>query len=215
MKRKFQFAAILVALVMATPARSQYVFLDVNGDGRNSHSDGALPADRLGPSVTRVDVYFVTDKNRDGSDAVCINSSDPLSIFSYEFTLRASGPGTVTYVSWTDNLGFPLGVVTCGDNTLCSAGSYVWVARLTTAAIAPGTHRVGTLGVSVTGTPVLDFVDATRELPYAQTAFGSFCVASGYNSTVRFGDDFTDSDGTEASVPALTTAWDKVKSLYR
>jgi hypothetical protein len=217
MKRTMEVALITLVLAMAVPARGQYVFLDVNGDGRSSGSDGALPADRLNPSVTQVDVYFETDKNRDGSGAVCINSEDPLSIFSYEFTLHASGPGTVTYLAWTDNLGFGFGLVTCGDNTLCTAGQDAWVARGTTTAIAPGVYRVGTLTVSVTGTPVLDFVPDSPVLPYAQTAFGSMCVASGFNSTVKFGVDFTDSDGTEApaSASALTTVWEKVRSLYR
>lgn len=215
MKRRLQLAAILVTLMLGTPARGQYIYLDVNGDGRNSQTDGALPADQLGPSVTRVDVYLVTDKNRDGNAASCSNSSDPFSLFSYEFTLHAFGSGTVTYGTWTDNLGFGFELVSCGDGTLCSVGSDVWVARGTTTPISPGTYRVGSLIVSVTGTPVLDVVAHSQLIPNAQTAFGSNCLGSNFDDTVRLGADFTDSDGTEAPNTAVSTVWGKIKQLYR
>ena len=60
-------ALLLPLLILLGPsaAHAQYVFLDVNGDGVN---DGA---DQLNPSgPTDVDVWFVTDHNRDGSAVV-------------------------------------------------------------------------------------------------------------------------------------------------
>ena len=119
MRRHLLIAAIVAALAAGAPARAQYIFLDVNGDGVNSQTEGALAADELGPSVTSVDVYYVTDKNRDGSDAVCATSTDPFSMISYEFTLHASGEGAVTYGAWTDNVGFGYGLVNCGDGVAC------------------------------------------------------------------------------------------------
>src|SRR4249920_3178023 len=129
MRRSLLIAAIVAALALGAPARAQYVFLDVNGDGRNSQTDGSLPPDRLNSSVTSVDVYFVTDKNRDGSKAVCATSDDPFTMISYEFTLHASGAGAVAYGAWTDNLGFGFGLVPCGDGVACPRGQDVWIGK--------------------------------------------------------------------------------------
>jgi hypothetical protein len=56
-------------------AVAQFVFLDANGDGVNDASD-QLAQD--GP--TDVDVWFVTNENRDGSAAVC--SSNPAQLLA-------------------------------------------------------------------------------------------------------------------------------------
>lgn len=208
-------ATIVAALAAGVPANAQYIFLDVNGDGVNSQTDGALAVDKLDPSVASVDVYYVTDKNRDGSNAVCSTSTDPFSIISYEFTLHASGPGTVTYGAWTDNVGFGYGLVNCGDGVACPRGQDVWVAKGTNPPLPPGKYRVGSMTVTVTGTPVLDIVAQSAWIPAARTSFGSECLGNNFDNTLFLGDDFTDSDGTEASAPALATVWGKIKSLYR
>jgi hypothetical protein len=207
--------AVALALAAVPPAHAQYTFLDVNGDGMNSHADGSLPPDRLDPSVTSVDVYYVTDMNRDGSAAVCTNADSPITMISYEFTLHASGPGTVEYGAWMDNVGFPYGLVWCGDGSACPQGEDVWVAKGGTMALRPGKHRVGTLAIRVTGTPVLEFVAQSPHLIRAATTFGSECLAANFDNTVRLGDDFTDTDGTEATSSGLATNWEKIKSLYR
>ena len=105
MKNCLLFLAVVAALLVGAPAHSQYVFLDVNGDGKNSTnpSDPGIGHDVLGASTTSVDVYFVTNKNADGSTAVCTSSGDPFSIISYEVTLLASGTGSVSYGTWTDS----------------------------------------------------------------------------------------------------------------
>lgn len=215
MRSGIALALILGALAAGAPARAQYLFLDVNGDGKNSQTDGALPADRLDPSVTSVDVYYVTGKNRDGSDAVCSTSTDPFSILSYEFILHASGPGTVTFGAWTDNVGFGYGLVNCGDGVACPKGQDVWVAKGGLPPLPPGKYRVGSMTITVTGTPVLDFVALSAWIPTARTSFGSECLGNNFDNTLALGDDFADSDGTEASGPALATVWGKIKSLYR
>ncbi len=214
MKRSLLLLAVLAGLLAAVPGYGQYVFLDVNGDRQNSHASGGLPPDVLDPSVTSVDVYLVTDKNRDGSDAVCTNSTDPFSILSYEFTLHASGPGTVTYGSWTDNLGFGVGLVSCGDRVVCAVSDDAWIAKGTRSPLSPGTYRVGSLAIEVTGHPVLDVVTGSPVIHSAETSFGSTCLGSNFNNTITLGPDFTDTDGTEQSNPVLTTVWDKIKTLY-
>lgn len=207
--------AVVAALMFGTPASGQYIFLDANGDGLNSQADRALPPDRLGPAVTSVDVYLVTDKNRDGSAAVCAQGPDPFSIVTYEITLHASGPGTVTYGAWTDNVGFSYGLVACGDGVACVVHEDAWIYKGTATALAPGKYKVGTLAISVTGSPVLDFMTGSPWMARAQTSFGSECLGSSFSNTLRLGDDFTDTDGTEATMAEWATNWSKIQGLYR
>lgn len=202
------------ALCVGAPAYSQYIFLDANGDGLNHNSGIGLPVDFLNSSVTSVDVYIVTDKNRDGSTAVC-SSAEPFTINQYEFTLRVGGNGSVTYGTWADNMGFTFGLVTCGNGTLCTAGSDVWIGRGSLPQLAPGKYKLGTLGITVTGLPNLSFATTSTLNPDAQTAFGSNCDGQNFDSLIRLGLDFGDADGTEPNTPVTATTWGKIKAQYR
>src|SRR6185295_6837728 len=128
MNRCLLFLVAVAALLVSAPAYSQYFFLDSNGDGLNHMSGIGLPIDVLNSSVTSVDVYVITDKNRDGSTAIC-SSAEPFTINQYEFTLHTTGSGSVTFNSWTDNMGFTFGLTLCGDGSFCTGGGDVWVAK--------------------------------------------------------------------------------------
>ena len=213
-------AGILALSAAADPAPAQYYFLDTNGDGTNRCADPGAPADRLTPGVTAVDVYIVTNRTLDGSEVVCSMSEGyvpPLSLYSFEFILRASGPGTIQYQSWVDAAGFPSGLIPLGDFTMASKGSDVWVGRFTMNALGAGKYRLGTLSVKVTGYPNLDFAITTpmANQGAAETYFGSHCLGVRVDNVHRLGEDFHDACGTVATDPGDLAVWDRIQSLYR
>ena len=214
MNRCLLFLVAVVALFVSAPAYSQYFFLDANGDGLNHMSGIGLPIDALNSGVTSVDVYVITDKNRDGSTAIC-SSAEPFTINQYEFTLRAGGSGNVTYGTWTDNMGFTFGLVLCGDGTLCTGGPDIWIGKGSAAQLAPGKYKLGTLGITVSGLPNLSFATSSTLNANAQTAFGSNCDGQRFDSLIRLGEDFGDADGTEPNIPVTATTWGKIKKQYQ
>jgi hypothetical protein len=197
------------------PAYSQHVFLDVDGDGLSS-SNGQGGNDALTAASTSVDVYFVTDANGDGSAAVCATSADPFTIISYEFTILTSGTGSVAYGTWTDTMGFTVKLTppTCTGG-YCSSGPAAWVAQGGAVAAAPGKYKVGTLAITVTGTPRIDVLPGYDALsPVSLTAFGSNCLGVDFDNTLKLGSDFMDAYGTDSTTPVVPTTWGKIKELY-
>jgi hypothetical protein len=226
MKNCLLTLAVVAVLAIAGPAYSQYVYLDVNGDGVNFDREAgvgnSVPSDQLGAGTTAIDVYFVTDKMADGSAATC-SSAEPFTLGSYEATLRYSGSGTVTFTGWTDALSFAFPIITAGDGTFATAGNDTWFGRGgAPPGLAPGTHKVGTLAVTVTGTPTVMFATSSSISGNAQTAFGSACDGSMFDSTIRLGAlpdlgttaDFSESFGTTAPIPVVRSTWGKIKTLY-
>jgi len=204
----------------AAPAAAQYYFLDTNGDGTNRCMDPAAPADRLTPGITAVDVYVVTDRTIGGAQVVCGMSEGtyvpPLSLYSFEFILRASGPGSIRYDAWADAVGFPGGLIPLGDFTMAARGPDVWVGRFTMNALGPGKYRLGTLAVKVSGYPRLDFALTTPMAnPGAETYFGSHCLSLRVDNVHRLGEDFYDACGTVSTDPGDLAIWDRIQSLYR
>ena len=218
---------VLGILAGALPAQGQYVYLDVNGDGLNFDREALLenevPADNLHSGITAIDVYFVTDKVADGSDAICA-SAKPFTMGSYEAVLRYTGTGTVTFHSWSDALGFGIPIITAGDGTFVTAGTDTWFGRGTAPpGLLPGTYKVGTINVTVTGHPIVIFGTGSSLSENAQTAFGSQCDGALFNSTIRLGPvdqlgitaDFAESFGTSLTTPVMSTTWGKIKTRYR
>jgi len=173
-------------------------------------------------AVTAVDVYFATDQNGDGSASVC-TSAEPYTLGSYEAVLRYTGSGIVTFNSWTDALSFPFPIITAGDGTFATAGNDTWFGRGgAPPGLPPGLYKVGTLNITVTGTPVLTFGMNSSISGNAQTAFGSQCDGALFDSTIRLGPlseigitaDFTDSYGSTAPTPVVKSTWGKIKTLY-
>ncbi len=134
---------------------------------------------------------------------------------SYEFTLLASGSGSVSYGTWTDNMGFTIKLTPCAGQ-YCSSGPALWLAYGTGTAASPGKYKVGTLAVTVTGTPVIDVVPGYVALsPVSETAFGSACLGGDFDNTIKLSHDFQDANGTEPPTPTVPTTWGKIKDLYR
>ena len=161
MKKCLLFLAVVGLMAVSAPAYAQYLFLDTNGDGKNStntvnpaHAGGL--ADLLSSTVTSIDVYFVTDQNENGTAAVC-QTGETYQINSYEFILKQSGSGSVSYGAWTDNMGYANGGVLCGDNIVCQGAGEIWVGKYKFTYDPPGRYKVGSLAVTVTGQPKLDF----------------------------------------------------------
>jgi hypothetical protein len=213
MKNCLLFLAVVSALLVGGPAYSQYVFLDVDGDGRNS-AGGQGGDDVLTPGTYPIDVWFWTNTNRDETAAVCA-SGEALSIISYSFMLLTSGTGSVTYGTWTDNLGFTVKGTPCAE-PYCSAGPAMWVGRGSASALTPGMYKVGTLQVTVTGSPRIDIMPTYPDLdPTGFTGFGSACVGGQFDNTMYLGADFFDANGTDTGTDVKETTWGKIKDLYR
>jgi hypothetical protein len=208
-------AAILAA---APPAGAQYVYLDLNGDGVCTASDVSTSA------TTSVDIYFDTDHNADGSTVTCPqDAGSPMDMFSYEFILHASGPGIVTYGTYTDNMHnvVPGGFSVAFGETKGGADYHNGFGG-TNEYVTSGRHKVGTLAIAVRGTPYL-FIAASSPLnANFITAFGSECFGVGFNDTITLGSasdvgvtaDFSDNCGTGFVSPVRATTWGAIKAAY-
>ena len=219
MKNCLLLFAVMGAITISAPAYSQYLFLDTNGDGKSSmnpYERDYVPADILYSTTTSIDVYFVTDKNPDGTAAVCGTGEPDFKINSYEFILTHSGyGGSVQYGAWTDNMGYSNGGVLCGDSTVCKGGNDVWVAMYKFTYDQPGKYKIGSLAVTVTGWPALDFTISTTLHPLAATSFGSNCSGTQGDHTIRLGEDFMNAYGNSAPIPVTNTTWGKIKMAYK
>ena len=222
MKNCLLLLAVVGVMMVGAPAHGQYLFLDTNGDGKNSTNPNdnppappPNPSDVLTSTVTSIDVYFVTDKKPDGTAAVC-QTGETYQINSYEFILKNSDAvgGFVTFGAWTDNMGYANGGVLCGDNITCQGAGEIWVGKYKFTYDPPGTYKVGSLAVTVTNHPKLDFMATSTLHPLAGTSFGSSCSGSQGDHTIRLGPDIFFAYGTAGRVPVTTTTWGKIKSMY-
>jgi hypothetical protein len=201
--------AVLLGLSVAAPCGAQYIFLDTNGDGLSSLNPFLAPApppDPLDATITEIDVYCVPGENRDGSVAACADG--PMVVFySYGIALRSGGSGTVQFNSWTDRAGFPSSIITEGDHSFTTTGSDCWIGRGGGPGILlNGLSKLGTLSVTVTGTPWIAFLSSSALIPCAKTAFGTHCAGHDFDNTYKLGcpapGDWTDSDGIGQAVAA-------------
>ncbi len=198
--------AALSCLAGARPASAQYFFVDTNHDGVCDARDV------LSPTVTSVDVYVDTDRNADGSSPTCPQEAMPFDMVSYEFTLRAWGDGTVTYGDWIQGPAMAEFTVAGGEYRV---GNDFHTGFGSMDALPPGRYRLGTLEITVTGTPRLSFVPVGVRNKEDITAFGSACLGSDLDNTLKLGSDFTDACGTAQPVAEPPGAWSAIKKLYR
>lgn len=182
---------LLFVFLFAPPAQGQYVYLDANGDGVNDASD-ELPAS--GP--IDLDIWFVTDHNRDGSPAVCVTDpSSPLTINSYEIVLEARD-GRVAFGPMRNRMAFtsnPVCFAGREDTTSTTLYHNGWGDYII---MPPGTYKVATLTVEVLeGSPSLVFHGRSPSQPVDLTAFGTKCSGIEEDNTAILGEEFSDAGG--------------------
>jgi len=207
LRRSLTICIVTFALALAvTPASAQYFFIDVNGDGESD------AADVLHSGVSSVDIYLDTNHTSNGTLVTCTNTEPgPLSISSYTFIVGwdPAGGGKVTFGPWTDNMGFP---IHAGG---AQAGHDLWLARAKPSYLAPGKYKLGTLAVTVTGMPILNFLSSTPIDSTGLTSFGSPCPGQDFDNTIKLGSDFTDARGTSPADDSPRTTWRTIDELYR
>ena len=211
---------LLTGLAAAPVVEAQYLYLDANGDGLSflrEHANGnEVPLDVLYAAVLTIDVYIATDRNPDGSAAQC-PSGGTMTMQTYQFFLGSAGPGNLVATGWTDNMGFQEGGISAGDGTFATAGQEIWVGRSGAygSDLPPGLYKLGTLSVTIQGTPALYFKTASGgNFPDAQTAFASGCAGT---SVLRLGTEIPPSSafGIEIPDPVVPITWGKIKQHYR
>jgi hypothetical protein len=190
------------------------MFLDANGDGLYDAN-----TDKLNPNgtPTTVDVYVITDKNRDGSTAVCdADGTSPLNLNSYVINLLAAG-GTVTYSNFINQMGAGFGINFLEINT--GDGGYKNGYANGSTSVLAGKYKIATVTITgSTGAPSINIVD---QIPASSdyTSFGTGqggCFGHDFDNTYKLtgpmgGSDWTDADGLGPApggnaAPTLTVA---------
>ena len=209
MKRSLLLLGVIAALAIGAPAYSQYIWMDVNGDGVNTS------ADVLTSSVTSIHVYLDTDNVKGGGAPTATCGGNPLDIGLFDVLFRSSGTGSVTYN------GFNLGSGMTGFavlNAFTVQGTDAGVGYTGPNYLPPGTYELGQLQVTITGTPIISFLpEAANQatMPSPNTAFGSHCDGSDHPNYITLNVDFFDADGTASTTDTQETTWGKIKKLYR
>jgi hypothetical protein len=208
MRRSLLLLGVIAALAVGAPAYSQYIYMDVNGDGVNTS------ADLLTSSTTQVHVYLNTALNKNGSASTAQCGGQPLDIGLFDVLFRSQGSGSVTYNGFTIGSGMTGFTIL---NAFTVAGPDAGVGYNGSNYLNPGLYELGQLQVTVTGTPRLIFVaeSTNPSIPSPNTAFGSHCEGTDHPNYVTLGLDFFDADGTAAGTPTESTTWGKIKQLYK
>jgi len=169
----------IAGLMLAGYANAQYMFLDIDGDGRLTTADELKRED-----VSAVSIWVVTDHNRDGSTASVDATSKPLSILSYEFILGASG-GTVSWGKYTNSQ--PTMDVSFGRH---ESDTEVYLGFGGPVLLPPGKYKLGTLEVSIkSGSPTLSFRTRSDVYPIGYTSFGSRNPGKDGDNTLKFNEN--------------------------
>ena len=205
MKRSLLLLGVIAALAIGAPAYSQYVYMDVNGDGVNTSLDV------LSSSTTQVHIYLNSNAGKSGpSTAFC--GGNPLDIGLFDVLFHAAGTGSVAYG------GFTLGSAMAGFailNPFQVAGPDAGVGYVGANYLPPGLYELGQLQVTITGTPTLSFIAESTTFQSPNTAFGSHCDGTDHPNYITLGLDFFDNDGTASPTPTESTTWGKIKQLYK
>lgn len=189
--RLFALGFLLPTLLTAVPASSQVLYLDSNGDGVRDAQD------RLNPDgPTTIDVWIVTDRNRDGTPVICdAETGTSLTVNSYAFVLHAVG-GTMDWGIMTNRFPFvypPVCVASDQDTTDAVYYHNGWAGR---DILPPGRYRLATLTVRpASGRPSIFVEPVHPVLGTRITAFGTKCAAIDFDNTYKLGLDWFDARG--------------------
>jgi len=205
MKKSLLLLGVIAALAIGAPAYSQYIYLDVNGDGVNTSSDA------LTSSTLSVDVWLNTNHNKAGGVVACADGTNPLDIGSYDVILHASGTGSVGFGAWTNSM---TGYAQVNPPTTAGADFAVGFGSAGSFNTA-GLYKLGSIAVAITGQPVISFSTTPMVGSSSITGFGSECSGSDNPNTMTLGLDFFDNSGTASPTPVNSTTWGKIKQLYR
>jgi len=193
--------ALVLTILAPSNLRAQYLYMDSNGNGIHDSGDRVKKK-----GTTTVDVYLISNANRNGSVATCDNNwvtpeypgSTPLQVFSGSLAFKAVG-GTVT---WGEFTRFPETFFFVYSLMSTDTEHHVFVSSKPGEGwLEPGRVYLGRLEVRVaSGAPSLEFepeihrADGNTET----TSFGSRCLGYDFDNTYKLGSDFNDTDGLAA-----------------
>jgi hypothetical protein len=217
MRQCLLFLTAVVVLAIGVPASAQFMWIDTNGDGMNGCITPGTTADDevLNSSVTSFDIWLSTNLTADGQPAVCPSGED-LTINSYTFVL-SSITGGVSYNGWTDAMNFTI----AAGGPISNSTDY-FIGRASATINDPGTYKLGTMAVTVTGTPSLWILPHSDIDPTSQTSFGSRCSGQDFNNTMRYGEnvdqvppgDWNQACGVIVTTGVSETTWGRIKKSY-
>lgn len=184
-----------LVLLLSVPVHSQYLYLDTNGNGIRD------PDDRLSPSgTTNVDIWLVTDHDRDGTPVTCdvSDAGNGLTVNSYTVVLHTAGGGVKwgpmqNRLPFSDPATTPVCFAAYGDTTGADWYHNGWGSI---DQFPPGRYLLATLAVTVTsGAPSIFIEPFLPSRPVAITQFGTSCMATDGDNTYKLGLDWHDADG--------------------
>jgi hypothetical protein len=196
-ERKALWLGLFAAVLFAAPAQAQYMYLDSNGDGIHTVDD------RMNKSLpTTIDVWVVTDSNRDGTPGVCDFGPGAMDISSYEFVLQSVG-GTVTWGPMSNFIA-PFAINLARDSRDTTGTVFYHNGWGSSNSQPTGLYKLASLTATVaTGSPRIDIVTRHNINRTGRTTFGSGCTANPeYDHMNRFGVNWLDADGLAAPLDA-------------
>ena len=207
----------VITLAIGVPASAQYMWIDTNGDGINGciTPGNSADDDLLNPSVTSFDIWISTNLDAAGQPVTC-PSGENLTINSYTFVL-STVTGGVSYNGWTDAMNFSI----AAGGPVSNSTDY-FIGRASATINPPGTYKLGTMAVTVTGTPNLFIMPHSDIDPTSQTSFGSQCAGQDFNNTMRYAEnvdqippgDWNQACGVLVVTAVSETTWGKIKKSY-
>lgn len=190
--RLLAFLPLGLLVLSPVPAASQYMFLDTNGDGIHDAGDQLAPS---GP--TAVDIWVVTNQNRDGTPVDCdvADAYLGLTLNSYTVVLHAAG-GEVKWGPMHNRLPFAQQAWCFGTHADTTDVRWYHNGWGSSDQFPPGKYRLATLQIeAISGTPSISIEPYLPRHVVQITQFGTSCMALEGDNTYKLGLDWHDADG--------------------